>query len=267
MTRVRRSRSVGALFAGLAVLLTGCNVAARVEVAVKADGSGTLRTTITLDADAVQRMGGPASLARNVPLGDLRGAGWSVSPWTHAADGSATLTVAHPFADQADLARRVVDLAGPHGILQDPKITRTRGWFNSRDALSLVVDVRSPTVDIVHDAPLAARLRAAGVDPATLEAQLAVQLRRALHLTVVVKLPDGRTQSYDAATGSVKTLSVADGGLDWDHVVKFGIGVTLLLLAGLFFTAAGVGIRRNRHRIVQRAERRRVEPELTEREA
>ena len=47
------------------------------------------------------------------------------------------------------------------------------------------------------------RLRAAGLDPALLQAQLAVQLRSALHVTLVVHLPDGHTESYDAATGSV----------------------------------------------------------------
>jgi len=36
--------------------------------------------------------------------------------------------------------------------------------------------------------------------------------------------------------------------LSWDHVVKFGIGVALALLAVLFFSAAGIGIRRNRRR-------------------
>ena len=144
----------------------------------------------------------------------------------------------HPFVDQADLERRVRDLAGPNGILQKPKLTHDRGWFNSRYAMSLVVDVRSPSVDIVHDTALANRLRAAGVDPALLQAELAVQLKSALHVTVVVHLP-GDTQTYDAATGSVQTVRAASGGTDWDHVVKFGIGLALVLLAGLFFLAAG----------------------------
>ena len=61
--------------------------------------------------------------------------------------------------------------------------------------------MRSPSVDIVHDPTLAARLRAAGVDPAALEPQLAVQLETALHVSVVVHLPGGRTVTYDARDG------------------------------------------------------------------
>jgi hypothetical protein len=240
---------------GIVVLLAGCRVDTRLDISVRDDGSGTLRTTITLDADAVQQLGGPTSFARTVPLDDLRAVGWTISPWTRGTRGSQTISLSHPFVDQRDLVRRVVDLAGPNGIVQNPNVTRERGWFSSRDTLSLVVDVRSPKVDIVHDAPLAARLRAAGYDPALLESQLAVQLVTALHVSVVVHLPGGHTESYDAAPGSVKTLRVADGGTDWDRVTRFGIGLTLALLAVLFLVAAIVGARRNRRRAAERARR------------
>jgi hypothetical protein len=251
VTQVRRVITV----VGIVVLLAGCRVDARFDITMRDDGSGTLRTAITLDADAVQQLGGPTTLAQTVQLDDLRTVGWTISPWTRATRGSQTITLSHPFVDQRDLVRRVVDLAGPHGILQNPTVTRERGWFSSRDSLSVVVDVRLPSVDIVHDAPLAARLRAAGFDPAILEAQLAVQLVSALHVSVVVHLPGGHTESYDAAQGSVKTLRVADGGTDWDRVTRFGIGLTLALLAALFLLAASVGARRNRRRAAERTGR------------
>jgi hypothetical protein len=254
VTQVRRVTAVVGLIV-LVVLLAGCNVDTRFEITMRDDGSGTLRTTITVDADAVQRLGGSTNLAQTVPLDDLRAVGWTISAWTRGARSSETVTLSHPFVDQRDLARRVVDLAGPHGILQDPMVTHDRGWFSTRDALSIVVDVRSPSVDIVHDAPLAARLRAAGVDPALLEAQLAVQLKSALHVTVVVHLPGGRTESYGAAPGSVKALRIAEGGTNWDQVVKFGIGLALSLLAATFFLAASVGVRRNRRRADERTRR------------
>ena len=53
----------------------------------------------------------------------------------------------------------------------------------------------------------------------------------------------------------MQTFRVESGGTDWDHVVKFGIGVALSLLAGLFFLAAFVGARRNRRRAAQRVDR------------
>ena len=137
--------------------------------------------------------------------------------------------------------RRIVDLVGPKGILQNPTLLHDRGWFNSDYAMSLVVDVRSPSVDIVGDTALSTRLQAAGVDPVALQSELAVQLKSALHVSVVAHLPGGETRTYEAPVGSVQTFRVASGGTDWDHVVKFGIGLALSLLAGLFFLAAGVG--------------------------
>jgi hypothetical protein len=258
VTRFRQAGGVLGLVVVFAGCLAGCNVNARLDITLRADGSGVLRSIVTLDADAVTRLGGAAALSQDVPLGDLRTAGWGISRWVRATNGSESITFTHAFVDPHDLARRIVDLAGPHGVLQNPTVTHKSGWFASSSAVSIVVDVRSPSVDIVHDAPLAARLRAAGVDPARLEAQLDVELRSALHLTVVVHLPGGKSQSYDAATGSVKTFRVAQGGTNWDHVVKFGIGVMLAVIAALFFLAATVGARRSRRRVVQRAERTRA---------
>ena len=251
MTRVWRVFT----FVGIVVLLAGCKVGTRVEIVMNDDGSGAVRSTVTLDADAVSQLGGAASLAQNVPLGDLRKAGWKISPFRRGTGGTTVIVFTHPFTDQRELAARILDLAGPHGVLQNPKLTHDRGWFSSRDAISIVVDVRSPSIDIVHDEPLAARLRARGADPAQLQALLSEQLKTALHVTVIVRLPGGYSKTYDAANGSVKAFRVSNGGTDWDRVVKFGIGTALALLALLFFLAAAVGIRRNRRRTAQRIAR------------
>lgn len=251
MTRVGRVSVV----VGLVLALAGCRVDTRVAITVNENGSGTLRSTITVDADAVAQMGGSDSLGRNVPLDDLRLAGWTISKWKKGGAGSDTMSLAHAFANQQELTERVLDLAGPHGILQNATLQRDRGWFSSHDALGIVVDLRSPKLDIVGDKPLAQRLRDAGADPARLEAQLADTLKTALHVSVTVHLPGGETQSYDVGPGKVRTLRAASGGTDWDHVVKFGIGMSLALLAGLFFLAAGVGARRNRRRAAQRLPR------------
>ncbi len=244
----------------LAVVLASCNVNTRVDVTLRRDGSGTLRTTVAFDADAVLKMGGAATLARTVPFDDLRKADWKISKWVRGSGGTETISLAHDFVDQTELVQLVGDLAGPHGILQSPSVTHDRGWFDSRDGLSIVVDVRSPSVDLVGDTALAARLRAAGTDPVKLQAQLATELKTALHVSVVLRLPNGHFKTYDAPTGSVRTVSVTDGGLAWDHVVKFGIGVALAVLAGLFLLAAGIGARRNHRRAAQRVGRRGVEP-------
>jgi hypothetical protein len=105
-------------------------------------------------------------------------------------------------------------------------------------------------------APGRAKLRSAGVDPATLESQLDAELREALHLMVVLHLPGGHTETYVAQDGQVRTVSARAGGTDWDHVVKFGLAIALAVVAAMFLLAAGMGARRNRRRAVQRYEAR-----------
>jgi hypothetical protein len=235
-------------------VLAGCNVNTRVDVFLHADGSGVLRATVTLDADAVARLGTATGGAPPVILDDLRAAGWKVSPWATSASGSQTITLSHTFADQAELARRVGDLAGVNGILRNPTLSHQRSWFSSHDALSLVVDMRAPSVGVTDDAALVAKLRSAGVDPTALESQLDSQLRGALHLTVVLHLPDGHKQAYAARDGQVYTVSARSGGTDWDRVVKFGLGIALAIVAAMFLVAAAVGAQRNRRRVIQRFE-------------
>jgi len=217
------------------------------------DGSGVLRATVNLDADALAHLGAANGGAPPVVVDDLRSAGWTVSPWVKDDRGGQTITVSHRFADREELAQRVSELAGPKGILQDPTLTHQRGWFSSHDALSMVVDMRAPSIGVTSDAALVAKLRAAGVDPATLESQLDAELRGALHLTVVLHLPGGQTETYLAQDGQVRTVQASSGGADWDHVVKFGLGLALAVIAAMFFLAAGVGASRNRRRVVQRA--------------
>jgi hypothetical protein len=238
----------------LGLVLAGCNVNARVDVVLHADGSGVLRSTVTLDADALAQLGATAGSPPPVMVNDLRAAGWTVSPWKRSGGGSQTITLSHAFADQSELARRVGDLAGPHGILRNPTVNHQRGWFSSHDAMSLVVDMRAPSIGVTSDAALAAKLRSAGINPAVLESQLDSQIKGALHLTVALHLPGGHTETYVAQQGHVQTVSARSGGTDWDRVVKFALGVALAIVAAMFLVAAAVGVQRNRRREIERFE-------------
>ena len=53
----------------------------RVDITLRADGSGTVTAKVALDAEAVQKLTSGGSLASAVPLDDLRNAGWRISEW------------------------------------------------------------------------------------------------------------------------------------------------------------------------------------------
>ncbi len=253
------ARRILGLVAMGAVLLAGCRVDAKVDVKLQGNGTGTVVTKITLDADAVQHLGGPTALAQIASrFDDMRTAGWVVSPITPGSDGGSAITLSHPFASEADLATRLADLVGTNGVLRDPHIEQSRGWFSSTQGLTIVVDMRAPSAGIASDAALAARLRAAGIDPVARDARLTKELRGALHLTIALRLPNGHTRTFTATNGTLVTADLTNHSTDWDRMVKLGIALALVLLAGAFGLAAAMSARRERRR---RDQRLRPEPE------
>jgi hypothetical protein len=234
VTPVRRV--CGLALVGL-VLLAGCKVDARVDITLRADGSGTVAVKVALDSEAVQKLTAGGSLATAVPLDDLRDAGWRVSAWKRTASG-ATITLSHEFVGQTELAGRLADLTGPNGALRDPRITRTRGWFGSSDKIALTVDLRDLGAGVKSDAELAQRLQAAGLDVDTLDAQLSGELRDALEVTVRVRAPGGRFQSTGFRGAGHATIAASQSHTYVRRIVLLAAGGALLLLALVIMAAS-----------------------------
>jgi post-segregation antitoxin (ccd killing protein) len=170
-----------------------------------------------------------------------------VSPWRADAHG-AVITLSHPFVGQDDLVRRLTDLAGPNGVLRDPRITHERGWFRTTDAVAVTVDLRAPSAGVSSDTALAGRLRAAGVNVSSLEHRLESELRNALTVQVAVHAPAGHVHTVTVRPGGQARASVTSTRFELDRAITLGIGATLAFLALLFFGAAAVGKRRERRR-------------------
>ena len=142
------------------LVLAGCKVDADITVTMKPDGSGTIDTFITLDAEAVARVEvSGRTLDTAFPLDDLKTAGWTISPWTRGADGSATLRLQHDFAGAKELDQRITELVGPTQLLRDPRLIRRRGVLRSHDEIALTADLRHPSTGIQQDPALVAGLQ------------------------------------------------------------------------------------------------------------
>lgn len=236
----------------LAVLLAGCRVDTRVEVTVHKDGSGVLVAKVTLDGEAVARIGGVEKASQQIPVEDLEAAQWKVGPWVNGEGGGVSRDFEHAFDSQADLANRLTDLFGANGAVRSPQFSRQKGWLKVKSELELLVDVQAPSTGIGSDNDLKARLALAGVNVESLDAQLTDELRDGLHLTVVATLPDGTKRTYEAQRGSVRTFRAEESITNWDRSIKLGIALCLSAIAGTFFLAASMSARRHRRRQVQR---------------
>ena len=220
------------------------------------DGSGTLQSTITFDADAVaadgrrgraraDRAARPtcaprAGRSRRGPYGDGRHRGGHAlasvrrPARSRAAHPRPRGPARHPAEPEARARPRLVQLA-------------RRGERRGRRALAGRRHRERPRA-------VGAPARGRAPTPPSSRRVLAVQLKSALHVSVMHPSA-GRRDEALRRPGEREELPGQRGWADWDQVVKFGIGVALALLAGLFFLAATVGIRRNRRRAAQRTAR------------
>ncbi|HTD50329.1 MAG TPA: hypothetical protein VK771_07015 [Acidimicrobiia bacterium] len=228
-------------------LLAGCKVDARVDITLRADGSGTMTARVALDADAVRRLTPNVPLERAVPLADVRRAGWTLSPWTPLRGGGDAITLTHGFVDQADLERRLADLVGETGVLNRPTITRTRGWFTETERLAVTVDLRRLATGLRSDAQLARQLAFAGLDVTTFDAQLRSQLAHALTLTVRVQAPDGQSQTVQLTSGKQATVSASSSRTETRRIDLLAAGAALILV-GLLVAAVSRLVRALRRR-------------------
>ena len=119
------SSRLGVVARRRSVLLAGCKVDARVDITLRADGSGTVAAKVTLDADAVQRLDDRTRRwrrrSRSTTCATRAGTSRRGSATAGRRDDHA---VARRSSIRTDLARRLADLVGPSGALRDPRITR-----------------------------------------------------------------------------------------------------------------------------------------------
>lgn len=229
------------------MLLAGCKVDARVDVTLRADGSGTVAARISLDHDAVQRITRHAPLSKAVPVDDVRAAGWNVSGWK-TSGGAATITLSHDFVGQAELARRLRDLVGATGVLREPRLTRSRSWLSAKDSVAVTADLRHLSTGVKSDSQLSRNLAAAGVDVNALDAQLRSQLGRAFTLTLAVHAPGGRTKIVELRAGDQATAAASSTRTYTARAGLAVVGVLLLLLAVVLTAAALASTSRRRRR-------------------
>lgn len=227
------------------LVLAGCKVDTTVTIAVNDDGSGFVRIHVALDAEAVQNAeSGGGRLEDRVRLRDLEPAGWNVSPWKRARDGSAMLTLRKKFSDADDVAGIFEELNGGGGPLRGVTLERDDNLLFTRYKLSGVADLSQLTAGVVADPELAAQLSAQRVDLTQIEQQLTQEVRDAFKLRIRLDLPGG-DKTVVAEPGKKVTLSTS--------TTQFETTRALLLLAAVVLGALGVvvlvrGERRSRRR-------------------
>lgn len=230
------------------LLLAGCKVDTSVTIAVHEDGSGFVRVNVALDAEAVQNAeAGGGKLEDRVRLGDLEAAGWRISPWKRAQDGSAALSLRKNFSDAGDVAGIFEELSGKNGPLRGVTLERDHNIMFTRYKLTGVADLSQLTAGITADPELAAQLSGQRVDLTKIDQQLSQEIRDAFHLRIRLDLPGG-SKEFAPAPGKKVRLSTSTTQFDTTRALLLLAAVVLGTLGIVVFVRGELRSRRRRRR-------------------
>ena len=232
---MRRPLRFAALVAAALLVATGCTVDTSVRVDVHDDGSGVVTVVTALDAEAVRAVEtGGGHLEDRIRVADLERAGWSVTPWARAKDGTARLAVSKRFGTPEQLAGVLGEVNGTAGPLRDFQLTRDDGLLTVDYRLRGRVDLAAMGTGLGDDAALVQSLTGQRVDPNTIDAQLLAQLRNALRMQVVVATPGGTT-TVTGRPGSSVPIDVSTSVAQVRRLVLGGVAAVVLVCAAVLW--------------------------------
>jgi len=231
------------------VLLAGCKVDTTLTIDVHDDGSGSVRVRLALDADAVQNaQAGGGKLEDRVRLGDLRAAGWTVTPWRRAPDGSATVSLRKNFQNAGDLAAVVAELSGKDGPLQGVTLERNRGFLSTEYKIKGDADLSRLTAGIADDPEVVAQLTGQRVDLARIDQRLAQQINDAFRLRIRFVFPGGDVAEVKPEPGKKVSLATSTSQFDTTRALLLAGAVALGVLGVVLLVRGEVRARRRRGR-------------------
>ena len=180
------------------VLLAACHVDATVDIAVEADGSGTITVTALADADVVSQAPG---LAEDLRFDDAEAAGWTVTAPVATADGGLQVELSHEFANPEEATALLQSINGSGGPLHG--VVLSRGIDERGTIVSLTGSLRIDGLAAFADPDV---LAAIGATPyAEQVAASSSSPNQAVGVTVRAELPGKIT----SATGTVENGSVS----------------------------------------------------------
>jgi hypothetical protein len=199
---------VAALLAGV-----GCRVDTTVTVDVAEDGSGAVEVGVTLDRDAVRRLGG--RLRQVVEVDDLRSAGWEIDGPRRIDGGGAEVAVTKAFGTPDEGARVMREVTGRRGPLRGFRFERSTPFARTDWAVEGVLDLRDG-IEAFGDEGLAAELDGLPIGRPVdeLEAELGEPLSDVVGVEVRLRLPGGDAESnadVRAADGGTWEARLGDG--------------------------------------------------------
>ncbi len=215
-------------------MLSACRVDTRVDLVVRADGSGGVGVTVVLDREAVAEIG---DLASELRIADLQATGWEVEGPVEIDDGAWQVHAAKPFGTVEEAERVLAEVGPPVGGL---RVDRGRSFLRTTTTVEGVLDLAGGLAAF-GDAELTESLGGLpfGVDDAELERRIGSPPADAVGFEVAARLPG----DDDRAVWSPRLGEQLAVEADAQRLNRINIGAAVL---AFLFAAAFVASWRRR---------------------
>jgi len=206
---LRRRVRLILLVALVSLLAVGCEVQTTVDVAVAADGSGTVTVSCQLDKAAAARM---PDFDQSLLVADLRRAGWRIDGPRSVPGGGWQVVGSRRFADAAQLGTVMEQVTGRDGPFHGFALTRSHHFAATSYHLTGTVDL-SRGIDAFGDPALRQALGGTmfGRSDQALALELGQAPAEAIHFRVVTHLPGGAEKQWNPRLGDPPTTIAAAG--------------------------------------------------------
>jgi len=204
-----------------------------IDVAVEADGSGTVTVTTRLDAEAAAKV---PDLDQSLLVEDLKAAGWRMVGPDRLPDGGWEVSAAKRFTEASRLGSVLAEVAGRDGPFRDFRLDRSHSFAKTSYRLEGTVDL-SGGIEAFGDPELRQALggNMFGRPLAELELAAGKPLDQAVRFTVRTHLPGGGTDEWEPKLGAAPTAIEASSANRAPTAWLFGF-TALLALAGFVVT-------------------------------
>jgi putative hydrolase of the HAD superfamily len=224
--------------------LAGCDSAVNVDVAVREDGSGVVRTEVVLDGAAATEIIdlGTVGLA----LGDLDDAGWETDAPQRLESGGLLLSASKAFGTPEQLDAIMAEISGSAGLFTDFELVRTKEF--ARVDYALTGSINPAGFEPFGDAELVQLLGRSIPDMAARYGATAADVTVRLQVELpgdprLIETSTGEALSTDASTARVwettldasgpTAVSIAASTRTVAALVWRGVAVLAAVLAGL----------------------------------
>jgi hypothetical protein len=218
--------------------LTACQVRVTAGIDVGADGEGTVRAGVGLDAEALRAVG---DLAAALRVDDLRAAGWEVEGPREEGDGLTWVRAARAFSDVEEAGLALSELSGPDGPFRNLTFERERSFLRTKTRLSGSVDLSGGLAGFA-DADLRNLVGdTIRLDPEGVRGELGADVDQAVQVQFEARLPGSVTSNaperaadrfvWRPAMGQQLAIQASSSGLTIP-VVPIALAVGLLLAVG-----------------------------------